>query len=66
MIHEAEPGTGFYGAVNELKEILRKERVKDRQMKFNDIVFWVSEDSNTDDIATIYDLKKELLNCKKF
>ena len=65
MIHEAEPGTSFYDAVNDLKEILRKERSKDRQMKFNDIVFWVSEDSNTDDIATIYDLKKELLNYKK-
>lgn len=65
MIHEAEKGMNFYGAVNDLKEILRKERSKDRQMKFNDIVFWVSEDSNTDDIATIYDLKRELLNCKK-
>ena len=65
MIHEAEPGTNFYGAVNGLKEILRKERSKDRQMKFNDIIFWVSEDSNTNDIATIYDLKRELLKYKK-
>ena len=65
MIHEAEPGTSFYGAVNELKEILRKEKSKDRQMKFNDITFWVSEDSNTNDIATIYDLKRELLKYKK-
>lgn len=65
MIHEVEPGTSFYDAVKDLKEILRIERSKDRQMKFNDIIFWVSEDSNIDDIATIYDLKKELLNYKK-
>lgn len=65
MIHETEPGVSFYDAVNKLKEILRKERSKDRQMKFNDIIVWVSEDSNTDDIATIYDLKRELLKYKK-
>jgi len=65
MIHEAEKGVNFYQAVNELKEILRKERSKYRQMKFNDIYVWVNVDSNTDDIATIYDLKRELLNCKK-
>lgn len=65
MIHESEKGMSFYNAVNDLKAILRKERSKDRQMKFNDITFWVSEDSNTDDIATIHDLKRELLNCKK-
>jgi len=62
MIHEAEKGVNFYQAVNELKDILIKERSKDRQMVFNDIVFWVSEDSNTDDIATIYDLKRQLKN----
>jgi hypothetical protein len=64
MIHEADKGTNFYQAVKELKEIMTQKGLIEAQLLFNDIYIWVNRDSIIDDIATIYDLKRELLRYK--
>lgn len=60
MIYEPDKDMAFYNAVRELKSILKQEGRKDRRMLFNGIYVIVSVDSNENDIATIYDLKRKL------
>jgi hypothetical protein len=57
MIVQAEKGDNFYGAVRKVKEqIYRDNQYLD--LEFNNIRVRVSKDSNIDDLATIYDLKR--------
>jgi hypothetical protein len=54
-------------SIQELKQELRKTGSAYRMMLFNGIHVTISKDSNPDDIATIYDLKRkvEQLELKK-
>lgn len=60
MIFEADKGTQFYTAVSQCQAKIKSTGRKYMMMKFNDIEITVSDDSNHDDIATIYDLKYKL------
>lgn len=65
LIYEPSPGLMFVSAVRELKIILQRENQAYRMMKFNDILVTVSVDSNTDDLCTIYDLKRKIQQLEK-
>lgn len=65
MVYEAEKGVDFYQAVIQLQEIIKKKGLIEAELLFNDIYVWVNRDSHTDDIATIYDLKRKLSNYKR-
>jgi hypothetical protein len=57
MIVQAEKGMSFYDSVKEVKEqILRDNQYLD--LEFNNIRVRVSKNSNIDDLAIIYDLKR--------
>ncbi len=60
MIYEAEKGMAFYDVVKECKKQLKNSNSTYKQILFNEIYVTVSIDSNDDDIATIYDLKREI------
>lgn len=60
MIYEPEEGTPFYQAIDDLKKILTASGSTYRTMSYKGIHVTVSVDSNSDDLATIYDLKKKL------
>jgi hypothetical protein len=60
MIYEVEEGKPFFEAVDDLKRILKDSGSLYRMMQFKGIYVTVSVDSNLDDLATIYDLKKKL------
>lgn len=59
-MYEPDKGMSFHGAVKELQTRLKYEGQEYRIMKFNDILVTVSHDSNVDDLATIYELKRNL------
>ena len=50
----------FYQAVQECKDELKRKESLYMMMQFKDLSITVSVDSNPDDLATIYDLKKKL------
>jgi len=60
MIYEPLKGTNFRQAVRDLKELLTYEEKSYETLRFNDIDVTVSVDSNEDDIAVIYELKRQL------
>lgn len=60
MIFEPQKGVSFYGALNECKAKIKATGREYMMMKFNDVEITVSIDSNHDDLATIYDLKRKL------
>lgn len=57
---EPSKGANFYGAVKEAKALMNPEGCNYIDMKFNEISIRVSWDSNPDDLATIYDLKRAI------
>jgi hypothetical protein len=59
MIIHAEPGMNFYQAINKAHEGLYWE-TDYVDLIFNGIRIRVSKNSNNDDLATIYDLKRRL------
>ena len=59
MMYNPPQETSFYNAVDILKEQLRQSGSAYRMMNFKGIIVTVSVDSNPDDLATIYDLRKK-------
>lgn len=60
MIYEAEKGENFYSFGNRMKEEMKLKGQSYRVCIFNEIHYTIGFDSNMDDIATIYDLKRKL------
>jgi hypothetical protein len=60
MIYEPSKGLHFYGAITECKTEAKRLGLDSMIMRFNGIDVRVSVDSNSDDLATIYDLKRQL------
>lgn len=58
---EAEKGVNFYEAIKQCKAKIQEKKHSYLVMVFNDIHITVSPDSNSDDLATIYDLKHKLI-----
>ena len=56
---EIDKGMNFFHASQFAKEEARKNGTY-VMFKFNDIVITISHDSNLDDIAIIYDLKRKI------
>jgi len=62
MTYETPLGIPFYRAVKEVQELLESNGEKEFELEFNDTLVWVSVDSNPRDLATIYDLKRQVKN----
>lgn len=60
MIYEPSKGVHFYGAISECKQEAKRLGLDTMILRFNDIDVRVSLDSNSDDLAIIYDLKRQL------
>lgn len=60
MIFEVSKGQHFYGGIIECKAEIKRSGRKYMIMRFNELDITVSHDSNSDDLATIYDLKHKL------
>ena len=65
MTYKPQKGVSFYQAIEEVKEIMFDKGVIEAELLFNDISVWVSRDSNENDMATIYDLKRKLFKYEK-
>ncbi len=59
-IYEPDKGQNFRGACRELKEYLKTNKQGYKIMQFNEITVIVSSDSNEDDLAIIYELKRKI------
>lgn len=62
MIFEPDKGMNFYNAIDACKYDMLKHKRTYQVMLFNDIHITVSYNSNVDDLATIYDLKRKLIS----
>jgi len=60
MIYEPLKGVNFYSAVNECKKETKRTGLDSMILRFNEIDVRVSLDSNSDDLATIYELRRQL------
>lgn len=68
MIHKPDQYESFYDFVRRIKGLMSLSSHTFgayKQCVYKGIHFTVSKDSNVDDIATIYDLKKEVQRLKE-